>query len=517
MTYRHHYNLACLFNQVVSDNAARPALRYPSRVIGYDELFGLSSRLAFLLRERGCARGDVIAIGHNKQPLSYALMFAALRLGVAYVNIDVASPIARTGRILEVSEPRVLFYDDPAYAQAMAELAGAAGIEALLLEEQALPVPPSRFGAELKKVSGLVDGATIAYIMFTSGSTGTPKGVAVTHQNLLHFISWGADRFSVTADENFANLSPMYFDNSVFDFYVALFSGASISPVPRELLTNSYDLVSHVSGLGCTIWFSVPSLFIYLMAMKAMDAEALKSLRVLAFGGEGYPKPELLKLYRMFSPRVALVNVYGPTECTCICSAHTLTAEDFSDLTGLPTLGRLNPNFDYRIVDEEGHDVAEGELCLIGPNVAAGYFNDQERTAESFFTIMDPGRYMKRMYRTGDLVRESEGWLYFVGRKDNQIKHMGYRIELEEIEHALGRLPGVNQAAVVYQRSNLAYGKLIGYVACVDATDEKSLLVALAEQLPEYMVPSRLFVLSDLPKNPNGKVDRRRLLSQLDK
>jgi D-alanine--poly(phosphoribitol) ligase subunit 1 len=352
--------------------------------------------------------------------------------------------------------------------------------------------------------------------MFTSGSTGVPKGVAVTHQNVLHFIAWGRQRFAIGPADSFANLSPMYFDNSVFDFYVALFSGASLAPVARELLTRPYDLVAHVGRMRCTVWFSVPSLLIYLMTMKALTAEGLPALRLIVFGGEGYPKVELKKLYDRFAAQAALVNVYGPTECTCICSAHSLADEDFRDLDGLPTLGGLNPNFDYRILDEDERDAASGELCLIGPNVAAGYFNDPERTAAAFFTLGEPGRYMKRMYRTGDLVREEAGRLYFLGRKDNQIKHMGYRIELEEVEQALARLPGVSRAAAVYQRTGSAFGKLIGFVACAGVADGRALLEELRRLLPDYMVPSRLQVLPQLPTNPNGKVDRRRLLESLE-
>ncbi len=123
---------------------------------------------------------------------------------------------------------------------------------------------------------------------------------------------------------------------------------------------------------------------------------------------------------------------------------------------------------------------------------------------------------MKRMYRTGDIVREKDGRLYFVARKDNQIKHMGYRIELEEIEHALVKLPQVNQAAVVYLRSNTAYGKLVGFASCAADVDEKALLRELATLLPDYMVPSKLILMPTLPTNPNGKVDRQKLQAMLD-
>ena len=512
----HHHNLALMFDEVLSVHADRPALRYASEQHTYGDMSGWIDSLATLLMSRGLRRGDVIAIGHDKHRLSYALMLAAIRLGVVYVTIDVVSPIARTRRILEVSRPALMFFDNAEYTTGMTELAQAQGCDLLLLETPLLPTSSESDRERQRDQSRLVDGSTIAYIMFTSGSTGVPKGVAVTHQNLLHLIAWGRDRFGITDSDNFANLSPMYFDNSVFDFFVGFFCGASLSPIHRSLLAKPYELVPYVSARACTIWFSVPSALMYLMAVKAMAPGTLSDLRTVVFGGEGYPKVELKKLYDRFLGQATLVNVYGPTECTCICSGHTLSAEDFLQIEGLPTLGRLNPNFDHRILDEDDRDAAEGELCLIGPNVAAGYFNDLERTAAAFHTLTDPARFMKRMYRTGDLVREVAGMLYFVGRKDNQIKHMGYRIELEEIENALVRLPEVNQAAVVYQRNQAAYGKLVAYVACTAAVDDKALLRAVATLVPDYMVPARLVVMASLPTNANGKVDRQHLRGLLD-
>jgi D-alanine--poly(phosphoribitol) ligase subunit 1 len=513
----YQYNLNGLWSQVVERHGKMPALQYiEQQHISFAVLDGWADSLAVLLRSRGCQMGDVIAIGHNKKPLSFALMLAALRCGVAYACLDVASPIARTQKILQTCCPRLLFYDDRDYSRTMEELSSLSSIPLVMLEESILPVASAEQRAQLAAEAGKVDGATIAYVMFTSGSTGNPKGVAVTHQNVLHFIAWGQGRFLVTESDNFANLSPMYFDNSVFDFYVGLFSGASLSPIPRELLTQPYEMAAYIGKLQCTIWFSVPSLLIYMMTMKALRAEQLPALRALIFGGEGYPKIELQKLYRQFSSQAVIVNVYGPTECTCICSAYDLTAQDFEDLQGLPTLGHLNQNFDYLILDDNDSPADTGELCLVGPNVASGYFNDLERTQTSFVTLTDSRRFMKRMYRTGDVVREAKGQLFFVGRKDNQVKHLGYRIELEEIEYALLKAAGIRQAAVVYHRVNDAYGKLVGFVDALSDVEDKIVLAELSQLLPAYMIPSRIVVMDCLPKNPNGKVDRQALLRSLN-
>jgi len=516
-TNLYHYNLGQYFSAVLEKHDAGSALCYADRVYRYHDLSLWIDGLASFLLAQGLRQGDVIAIGHTKRPLSYALMHAALRLGIAYVVIDVTSPVERISKIVNRAESSLLFYDDPVYLEKMETLAKECHCGLHLLEESALPTVSEEERGEQQRLMRQVDGSTIAYVMFTSGSTGMPKGVAVTHQNVLHFIAWGRECFGIGSEDNFANLSPMYFDNSVFDFYIGMFSGASLTPIGKDLLTNPYELVPYIEKMGCTIWFSVPSLLIYLMTMKAISAGKLSTLRAIVFGGEGYPKVELKKLYDLFREQASLVNVYGPTECTCICSAHFLGDADFEELSGLPTLGQLNPNFDFRILDDDGNDSDSGELCLIGPNVSAGYINDKERTAESFVTLIEPKRFMKRMYKTGDIVRRENGRFYFLGRKDNQIKHMGYRIELEEIEHALVKLSAVDQAAVIYQRTNTAYGKIIGFAACSSEVDEKALLNELTELLPDYMVPSKLVVMEKLPKNANGKVDRQSLRAVYEK
>ncbi len=512
---QYHYNLGMAFEEVAKKHAKHVAIRNSENSIFYEQLIEYVECLAKVLINSGLQRGEVIVIASNKGILTYALMLAALRLGIPYVNIDVHAPASRNSSIIQLSNSTFLFFDDPIYSQSMDDLATRTNCQVTEIKLQTLPLVSSSDREKQLQWMRQIDGSSIAYLMFTSGSTGIPKGVAITHQNVLHLIAWGQHFFQIQPQDNFAQLSPLYFDNSVFDFYVALFSGASLSPVSRSLLSKPYDLVDFVGKMNCTIWFSVPSLLIYLMTMKAMTTQALPKLRNIVFGGEGYPKMELQKLYQSFAAQASLVNVYGPTECTCICSAYALSEKDFTKLDGLPPLGTLNPNFDYLILDEQEKETNHGELCLIGPNVGAGYFNESERTANSFITLKESKRFMKRMYKTGDLVKELDGILYFVGRKDNQIKHMGYRIELEEIEQALVKLPHIYQAAVVYHRVSVAYGKLIGFVASTETILEQQVLEALSNLLPEYMIPSRIVVQQGLPISPNGKVDRQRLLFQI--
>ena len=180
-------------------------------------------------------------------------------------------------------------------------------------------------------------------------------------------------------------------------------------------------------------------------------------------------------------------------------------------MEGLPSLGLLNLNFEYVIIDNEDNPGKRGELALLGPNVGIGYYKDPEKTANSFSFCYKYGFYGVPMYKTGDLVYEQDGQLFFIGRKDNQIKHMGYRIELEEIELALCRLECINQAAVLYERVNQAYGKIIAFVAGVAGLSQNEIREELKLQLPDYMLPNLIIFYDILPKNPNGKIDKKEL------
>ncbi|HRL75777.1 MAG TPA: amino acid adenylation domain-containing protein [Candidatus Accumulibacter phosphatis] len=514
MSYR--YNLGLAFEGVVASCPDRPALILAGgHAVSFAALDRLANQLAHWLSSLGLGRRDVLALFNAKSVEGHALMLAALKIGAAYVNLDDQNPPQRLAMILATCQPR-LAVSDHALPPAILDCCDAGSVPLLLLPDPAVLecLPAERLAA-----TDLVTGTDPAYLMFTSGSTGTPKGVAIGHASVLNFIRWARVEFGIGAGDRLSGANPLHFDNSVFDFYASLFSGAALVPLGREIVSVPAELVRQVGERGCTLWFSVPSLLIYLMTMRQLSADSWPTMRCLVFGGEGYPKAELQKLFDLFHPRARLVNVYGPTECTCICSAYTLSEADFAQLHGLPPLGRLAPNFSSLVLDEEQRLVPDGEvgeLCLLGPQLALGYYRNAEHSRQRFAGNPHGTGFEERFYRTGDLVRQDEhGVFWFVGRSDNQIKHLGYRIELEEIEAALESLPQIRQAVCVYHRLRQQHGRIAAFVSSRSPVDEATLRQALRDHLPAYMIPTQIEILAELPKNANGKLDRRQLQQRL--
>ncbi len=506
MDRAYHYNLGQAFLHVVEQHGERVALAYASgERVTYAELNTLSNGLATHLAALGVAKGDVVCIFSDKSKYALGSMLACIKLGAIYSNLDVRSPPSRIAKMLATCTPRAILHD--AIGPALTEL---------IAENDAARVDltDSTLRAQVVAADGpdvcdmTVSGGHPAYIMFTSGSTGFPKGAVMSHANVLNLVDWGRTTFDVTPEDVFTSVNPIYFDNSVFDFYTSLFSGASLCPFPASLVEESGRLIGAINELGCTIWFSVPSLLVYMLTTKSIGRDDLQAITRFVFGGEGFPKARLAQLHALYGNRAQLINVYGPTECTCICSSHVITEEDVADQSRLAPLGLIAPNFECWIDPQDESDPDTGELLLGGPNVGLGYYNDPERTSASFVQHPAQGSYRSVYYRAGDLVRrDAQGVLHFLGRVDNQIKHMGYRIELEEVEAALQALDYVRQCAVVYKSHAQGLGEIVAFAA-LDEGSPKRVLADVAGTLPPYMIPRQVNLLNELPTNANGKIDR---------
>jgi D-alanine--poly(phosphoribitol) ligase subunit 1 len=507
----YEYNLGIRFQATADRSANRTAIWFADgETVTYGALNRRANQAARGLLDAGVSSGDLVCISGEKSVDTFATMLACLKLGAAYSVLDPDSPSERLRKIVSTCEPTLLlgsadFLEMFAGTGLNVAVAGMGGATA------------GYDGSNLIHTSA-VTGSHAAYVMFTSGSTGFPKGAVITHANVLNLIEWGKATFAIDADDRLTNVNPLYFDNSVFDFYAALFNGACLVPFSKDAVRDPRLLVDRVAAAGCTLWFSVPSLLMFLQAMRATDGCNLSSIRRFVFGGEGYPKAKLKQLYDAYGGASELFNVYGPTECTCICSSYRITDADFADLRGLPPLGELAENFGYLILDEDGRAVPAGEtgeLCLLGPNVGKGYYNDPDRTAASFVRNPYNGAFDEIMYMTGDLVRlhPDDGKLYIQGRRDNQIKHMGYRIELEEIEAALHCLDYVAEAVAIHGTVG-GSSRLAAVIKPRDDFEEARIREDLRGIIPVYMIPSDFHREDTIPRSANGKLDRAGLASR---
>ncbi|MBI4695829.1 MAG: amino acid adenylation domain-containing protein [Gammaproteobacteria bacterium] len=493
------------FAEVVAVHGERRAIYFDDALqLSYVDLDRLANRAARFLIDRGIRTGDRIAIALEKSPAAYALMLAAVKLGAPYVALDPRNPASRRDAILAQCRPSIVF--------ASGEGSAVGGIPAVDCDpvERMPAFCATASDAAIEEPRGIT-GATPAYVMFTSGSTGTPKGAAISHDNLLHFIAWLREAYGFRSDDVHTHLNPLYFDNSVFDIYSTFFTGGTLVPFDAVTVQDPFALTARVRATACTTWFSVPSLLMFLQVTKLATRAALGPLRRIIFGGEGFPKVKLKALFDEMTPGTELHNVYGPTECTCICSSRLLGESDFIDLDGIPMLGRLADHFSELVLDD-GKPVAPGEcgeLFLGGPCVGLGYFGRADLTSVAFVQNPLQADFREIFYRTGDLVRRDPhtGELHFVGRRDLQVKHMGYRIELEEIEHALLDIEGVDEAAVLHRKQS-EMSELIAVVASRCALRTADVRRMLGMRLPKYMLPTKIHFVNALPKNANGKTDR---------
>lgn len=306
------------------------------------------------------------------------------------------------------------------------------------------------------------------------------------------------------------NQAPFDFDVSVKDIYAALYTGAALAVIPRRLFSQPAALMDYLCEHRVTSLTWAVSALCLVSALHGLDYRTPDTVRRVLFSGEVMP-PAHLRRWMQALPHADFVNLYGPTEITCNCTYHRIEREN-EYAAGLP-LGNAFPNARVFLLDGKGQEVTRpdevGEICVGGAGLALGYYNAPEQTAQAFVQHPCNQRYMERIYRTGDLGRyDAQGRLYFCGRRDFQIKHMGHRIELEEIERAAAALPGAEQCCCVFdERKSRLHAFYTG------TAESAALYEQLSRQLPVFMLPRTLERLEHMPLTANGKADRRRLLA----
>ncbi|MEV4925828.1 MupA/Atu3671 family FMN-dependent luciferase-like monooxygenase [Streptomyces roseoverticillatus] len=469
------------------------------QVLTYGQLEERAGRLAAVLRERG-ADGAPVALWLPRSAGLVVAMLAALKTGSPYVPLDPALGRARAEKVIAESGARVLV-SPPADAARLR-----------LPEGVAVVSPGDTPAGTLAPVAPAAGGESLCYVIYTSGSTGTPKGVAVPHRAVVDLCAWHHRRFGFTAADRSAVVCSQSFDASVLEVWPALTSGASLTVAGDAVRKDPLALARWYAAQGVT--FSIlPTALGETLLQLAPDAQP--PLRHLLMGGDVMrtrPRP---------GTPYEVANVYGPTEVTVLCTVETVTPADGSGSEAEEiAIGRPVDNVRLRVLDESGAPVpvgAVGELHVGGPGVARGYLHRPEADAGRFLPDPDGGPDA-RFYRTGDLVRwTADGKLQFSGRTDDQVKIRGFRVEPEEVSRALNSLEGVREAVVLARRNGRGEAYLAAFAVPADpvgddADDRQAfadlMADALAERLPEYLVPRAWTVLAALPVTAGGKLDR---------
>ena len=488
----------------------------PDGSVSFGELFTRSKRIATLFL-KGELNGHIkieaeqaAAFYLEKSADALSAMFGAVYAGGFYSFIDVRQPAERALKVLEILEPAVIITDEDNIEHLRTILTEKPGYreKVILLSE-----------LTHKAEDGFVDEAALSgvrssfydqmplYVNFTSGSTGVPKGVAVGHRSVIDFISEFTQVFDIEVHDILANQAPFDFDVSVKDIYSGLYTGAEVRLIPREYFSNPTTLMDYLADNRVTTLIWAVSAMCFVSIMNGFEYRVPETVKRVMFSGELMPVKQLNK-WRKYLPDAVFVNLYGPTEITCNCTYYILDREFEKDEVipiGIPF--RNEKVFlldDNELVTEEGR---EGEICVSGSSLALGYYKDEARTAESFTQNPLNRRFYERIYRTGDLGRyDAQGNLVYTSRKDFQIKHLGQRIELMDIEVSAMSVEGVDRACALYDMKRkkillLYTGKL----------EREELSERLHEKLPPFMLPGKTLQLDELPLNKNGKIDRKAL------
>lgn len=472
----------------------------------YSELKSDSDRIAsYFKRTLGEDKSPVVVIGH-KSHLMLAAFIGAVKSGRPYCPIDINTPTNRIKSIIEKISPSCVINLENIDFSLFDYIETDKILE--IIENEEIIIESDDY----------VKPGDLYYIIYTSGSTGNPKGVMITYENLNNFVKWSESFVDIKSDTVFLNQAPYSFDLSVMDLYTGLSSGATIFSLDKNVQADYKMLLQELGNSNSTVWVSTPSFADLCLADRSFDDKLMPKLANFLFCGEVLTNKTCKRLKKRF-PKAKIINTYGPTESTVAVTSIEITEDVLNKYDPLP-IGTPKPGTDIIYICEEQKMVeAEkeyGELIITGDTLSPGYYKEQELTSKVFKKLKYSGK-MENAYYTGDLGYKLDGLYFCSGRKDNQIKMHGYRIELGDIETNLCHLEEVTQCAVLPHYVSGKVQRLTAYVVCnIVIEDQMEKAMDLKEKLQKYlqpyMIPQRFVFLNSLPMNDNGKIDRKALL-----
>jgi D-alanine--poly(phosphoribitol) ligase subunit 1 len=487
------------------------AVREGEREHTFGEIERFAKNLAALILKKSAALNQPVPVFLPKSAQNIVADVGIIYSGNAYANLDVKSPPQRLKGMLQNLDAKVIV-TNATHAPALRALD--IPEDRLLLLEQAM-VPETLYdnAALLQRLERVID--TDPYcVIHTSGSTGVPKGVALNHRSTIDFVDWAFDRLGLDGSEVMGSLAPIYFDAYTLEFCLCLAKGATWVVVPEQLAMFPAKLIEFVATQPINFIFWVPTVMVNIANLDLLAKIKLERLRKVLFIGEVFPTKHF-NYWRRHLPGALFVNLYGPIEITVACTYY-IADHELPEEEKMP-VGFPCRNTDILILTEQNQLAKEneqGEICVRGNSLALGYYNNAERTAKGFIQNPLNPHYPELIYRTGDLGHwNSRGEIMFLGRRDFQIKHLGYRIELGEIEHAVLQVDGIRNCCVVYNQNKK---EITLFYECDKELTPGFIRERLGPLLPKYMLPTVFNWMQQMPRNPNGKIDRAKLVSSVN-
>ncbi len=489
----------------------RTVERLPDKVAFANEDFVLTFRQVYdqaravgsFLSSQGLYRQPVVVF-MKKHPTTLASFFGTIYAGCYYVPLDDEMPRHRVDLILKNLNPVAMICDETTVS--LTNEFDYTGKTYIYNEICNTPIDE----AALASVRDRQIDTDPIYIVFTSGSTGVPKGVTACHRSVLDYVENLCDILKFNEDSVFGNQTPLYFDAYLKEVMPTLKYGATTVLIPKQLFMFPIKLVEFLNEKKINTVCWVVSALTMISAFRTFEKVVPQYLHTVAFASEVFPIKQF-NIWRQALPNARFINLYGPTETTGICCYYEVDREFALD-EALP-IGRPFPNTEILLLNEKDQPAEngeQGEICVRGTRLTLGYYNNPEVTSKAFVQNPLNSLYPELIYRTGDLGRYNDrGELMFCSRKDFQIKHMGHRIELGEIDVIANMHDAVKSACSIFDSDKKRI--ILFYVGDMES---KELTAYLKNRLPRYMIPHAIHKLDQMPYTPNGKIDRNLLKQQ---
>lgn len=481
------------------------AVKEEERSASYALLAEESQKIGSALAQTAAA-GTPVGVYMEKGIDALCAFFGIVYAGAFYSMLNPELPDMRLQQIQSVLKAKVLIAAPDLKDKAVELFPDAIVFTAEELRKSEID------GSRLKAIRDQAIDTDPLYLNFTSGSTGIPKGIAVAHRSVIDFIGCFTDLFSIGPEDVIANQAPFDFDVSVKDIYSAIKTGATLVIVPRRFFSAPVKLIDYLCENNITTMIWAVSALCLISTFHGLEYKTPGTVSKILFSGEVMPYKHLCQ-WQKHLPDALYVNLYGPTEITCNCTYHIL--EKGRDYSAAIPIGRHFPNEDVFLLDENNEKITAadkiGKIMVRGTALALGYYHLPEKTAAAFIQNPLNSAYPEQVYLTGDLGKyNADGELIFCGRSDNQIKYLGHRIELEEIERAMAAIEGVDRCFCVFDEHK---SKLKGYY--VGAAEKNRLHAIMRETLPVFMVPGFIRKLEEMPLTKNGKIDRKKICEMI--